>query len=110
MTKKRNTKLVYSTNPSYKPEGETQSEGHTLPPGQQQLGIRLDNKKRKGKVVTLITGFVGRSSDLKTLGKELRSRFGVGGSVKDSLILLQGDLREEAANFLRKNGYEVRVY
>ncbi|MEM9820650.1 MAG: translation initiation factor, partial [Bacteroidota bacterium] len=80
--KKNRTGIVFSTNPDYQYSyGEEDEEKQTSPPGEQKLRIFLDRKKRKGKEVTLITGFIGSDSALKDLGKFLKTKCGVGGSV-----------------------------
>ena len=95
---------VYSTNPNYAIDyGE--EEVVTLEPAKQNLRIMLDKKQRAGKKVTLITGFQGSEFDLAVLGKELKSACGVGGSVKDGEILLQGDFREKVLALLLQKGY-----
>jgi translation initiation factor 1 len=95
---------VYSTNPNYAFDyGE--EEVVTLEPAKQNLRIMLDKKQRAGKKVTLITGFQGSEFDLAILGKELKSACGVGGSVKDGEILLQGDFREKVMALLVQKGY-----
>ncbi len=95
--------IVYSTNPDFVFEDE--SPILTLEPAKQQLRIQLDRKQRAGKQVTLVTGFEGSAFDLAVLGKELKSACGVGGSVKDNTIILQGDFRDKALELLLKKGY-----
>ena len=95
---------VYSTNPDYAFDyGE--EEIVTLEPAKQNLRVILDKKQRAGKKVTLITGFQGSDFDHAILGKELKSACGVGGSVKDGEILLQGDFREKVLALLQEKGY-----
>ena len=69
--------VVYSTNPDYNYEMDDDEEQVTLEPSQQNLRVQLDRKNRGGKVVTLITGFVGTENDLKDLGKLLKTKCGV---------------------------------
>jgi len=97
--------VVYSTNPDFKYESEDEEETETLPKEKQALRISLDKRNRKGKAVTLITGFTGTSEDLETLGKFLKVKCGVGGSAKDGEIIVQGDLRNKVLELLQKEGY-----
>jgi translation initiation factor 1 len=99
--------FVYSTDPNFSYEPEPQEEQHTLPPAQQRLRLLLDTKQRAGKAVTLVIGFIGKTEDLEDLGKKLRNYCGTGGSVKDGEILIQGDQRSKALQFLQKHGYKV---
>lgn len=104
---KKRLNVVYSTNPDYQYETcEEEPEPDTLPKEQQALRIRLDRKNRGGKVVTLVTGFVGKEEDLKTLGKLLKTKCGVGGAAKEGEILVQGDFRQKVLEILLKEGFK----
>lgn len=97
--------VMYSTNPDFKYDTGEVEEDETLPNEKQPLRISLDKRNRGGKVVTLITGFVGKSDDLTSLGKLLKTKCGVGGSAKDGEIIVQGDLRAKVLEILQKEGY-----
>ena len=100
--------VVYSTASDFNYSYDDEKEDVTLSPNQQNLKVQLDKKQRAGKSVTLITGFVGSEEDLKLLGKMLKSACGVGGSVKDGEILIQGDFREKVMEKKKKEGYKVK--
>ena len=100
--------VVFSTNPDFEYENEQEETQETLPPQQQKLRVSLDKRNRKGKAVTLITGFVGTEDDLKSLGKMLKTKCGVGGSVKEGEILIQGDFREQVMKLLQQEGYKPK--
>lgn len=102
---KERLNVVYSTNPDYSYEVNEEEEQSTLPPAQQRLRVQLDRKNRGGKVVTLVTGFVGSDDDLKELGKLLKSKCGVGGSAKDGEIIVQGDFKQRVLELLKAEGY-----
>ncbi|HMM01300.1 MAG: translation initiation factor [Dysgonomonas sp.] len=97
--------VVYSTNPDFKYEKEGEEEQDTLPKEKQALRISLDKRNRKGKAVTLITGFIGTTEDMEELGKLLKVKCGVGGSAKDGEIIIQGDFRNKILELLQKEGY-----
>ena len=86
--------VVYSTNPDFNYDMDDD-----------HLRVSLDRKNRGGKVVTLITGFVGTENDQKELGKMLKSKCGVGGSAKDGEIIVQGDFKQKVIDLLIKEGY-----
>ncbi len=100
--------VVYSTNQDFQYENDIPEEEETLAPQQQDLRVMLDKKNRKGKAVTLVTGFVGADDDLKQLAKLLKSKCGVGGSSKGGEILIQGDFRDQVMQLLQKEGYKAK--
>ena len=113
MTNQQNRKsrdgVVYSTadNFEYTYNAADQNQ-QTLPPAKQNLKVLLDKKQRAGKKVTLITGYIGQEEDLKELGKKIKSKCGVGGSVKDGEILIQGDFRDRIIDLLLVDGYKAK--
>ncbi len=102
---KKRLNIVYSTNPDYHYQDEDSAQEETLPNEKQLLRVSLDKRNRKGKAVTLITGFIGTNDDLETLGKLLKTKCGVGGSAKDGEIIVQGDHRQKVLEILQKEGY-----
>ncbi len=105
---KEKKRVIYSTNPDFNYSYEEPAAAETLAPKQQDLRVWLDKKQRAGKAVTLITGFVGSEEDLKSLGSELKSLCGVGGSAKNEEIMIQGDHRDKVLAHLQKQGYGAK--
>ena len=96
--------LVFSTDRTMD-LSPVEEEIETLLPDAQRLKVKRDTSGRRGKVVTLIEGFVGSDEDLDELGRKVKKHCGVGGSVKDSQIIIQGDLTEKIRTFLIAQGY-----
>lgn len=105
---KKRDGMVFSTNPDFEFFQGGGDEQETLAPQQQNLKVFLDKKLRAGKQVSLVTGFVGKESDLNDLGKLLKTKCGVGGSVKDGEIIIQGDFRDKIVEILTKAGYKAK--
>jgi len=100
--------VVYSTNPDFDYTEQPAEDQNTLPNTQQKLRVTLDNKMRKGKTVTLVNGFIGKTDDLETLCKILKTKCGAGGSCKDGMILIQGNLKERVIAILTSEGYNAK--
>lgn len=98
--------FVFSTNTNFEYEKEEKTE--TLAPKNQFLEAHFSNKGRGGKTVTVITGFEGSEDDLKSLAKLLKTKCGVGGSVKDNEIIIQGNYRDKIMEILKKEGYNIK--
>lgn len=99
--------FVFSTNENFEFDSNPENE-ETLAPKHQRLEAHLDKKNRGGKVATIIKGFQGNEEDLKTLGKILKTKCGVGGAVKDNEIIIQGNFRDKVIQILQSEGYNVK--
>ena len=108
MSKKRPDRngIVYSTDPGFQP-GEDKVPEESLAPKQQRLKVRLDTRQRAGKAVTLVEGHVGPEAELEELGRKLKTHCGTGGSVKDGLIIIQGDQRDKITPWLIAKGFSA---
>lgn len=104
--KDKNSKLVYSTETGRVKEEKSKTE---IPTGDGIVRIRRETAGRNGKGVTTITGVPLAESELKELAKALKVACGVGGSVKEGIIEIQGDQREKIKTELEKRGYTVKL-
>ena len=103
--RKKRVGVVYSTNPNFAYEDEKEYDITTLPNNQQKLRVSIEKAGRAGKTVTLINGFVGTQADMGLLCKRLKQHCGVGGSVKDNVIIIQGDHKQKVLDILKKEDY-----
>lgn len=100
--------MVFSTDPDFNYDSFNDDEVETLPNNKQDLRIFLDKKNRAGKAVSIVNGFIGKDDDLNALGSALKKLCGVGGSVKDGEVLIQGDFRDKILAYLIKEGYKAK--
>ncbi|MFM2480003.1 stress response translation initiation inhibitor YciH [Celerinatantimonas sp. YJH-8] len=99
------SQLVYSTEQGrIKPEPEAEP----IPKGDGIIRIRRETKGRKGKGVTVLNGFGIPQEELKTIAKALKKHCGVGGSVKEYTIEIQGDQRLAIEKWLADHQYRFK--
>ena len=103
--RKKRVGVVYSTNTDFDYSEDTQDEAISLPKNQQKLRLYMERAGRGGKTVTIVKFFVGSEDDMVALCKLIKQKCGVGGSVKDGEIIIQGDHRERLLDILKKEGY-----
>ena len=106
MSNDKNSRLVYSTESGRIKEEKITP---TIPKGDGIVRIRRETAGRNGKGVTTITGIPVDEAELKNIAKALKQTCGVGGSVKDGVIEIQGDQREKIKADLEKRGYTVKL-
>jgi translation initiation factor 1 len=80
-----------------------------LPPQQQNIRVQATRAGKKGKTVTVITGFQHKPENLTKLLKELKNKCGTGGTVKDDVLEIQGDHRQKLVEILTSLGYKVKI-
>jgi translation initiation factor 1 len=79
------------------------------PRRQPVIALHRDSKGRAGKGVTVLRGLTLPEAELATLAKTLKQSLGVGGTVKNGVIEIQGQEREKIADVLKKLGYQVKI-
>ena len=105
INRKKRVGVVYSTNPDFEYSDDSQEETEILPKNQQKLRLSMERAGRGGKIVTLVKGYVGSEEDINALCKLLKQKCGVGGSIKDGEIIIQGDHRQRLVEILKNEGY-----
>lgn len=80
-----------------------------LPPHKQNLKVQTTRAGRKGKTVTVISGFQHQPETLAKLLKQLKAQCGSGGTVKEQNLEIQGDHRQKLVEILTKLGYKVKA-
>ena len=75
-----------------------------------ELEAHFSLKGRAGKPVVILKGFINLNRrDLKLLAKSIQSKLGIGGSVKNDTIILQGDKRNKLIEILKEEGFKLKV-
>lgn len=79
----------------------------SLPPSAQRLALRVESRK-KGKTVTVVSGFVLSPEDRKALARALKDACGAGGTDGEEAIEIQGDHRETLRAWFAERGWGLR--
>lgn len=79
------------------------------PVGDGKVRIRRETKGRKGKGVTLVEGLALTPADVDKLAREMKTRCGCGGSVKNGVIEIQGDQRQVILGFLAEKNMTAKI-
>jgi translation initiation factor 1 len=111
---KDNNRTVWSSGQGLPLSGVRKEESKTrkiisVPAHQQTIYLHRDSKGRGGKSVTLVKNLILSEEDMRELAKRLKQVCGSGGTVKDSIIEIQGEHREKVAEELKKIGYKVKI-
>lgn len=101
--------IVYSTNPDFLKEiNENYNEKEMQLPSNYVLKVRIEKKHRGGKLVTIVSGYIGPESGLKELEKKLKQKCGVGGTCKNGEIIIQGEHADKVVQLLNEFGYKAK--
>ncbi len=102
-----NSKIIYSTDNSVNIANDHPIENE-VNISEQKVRLHLD-RKRGGKVVTIVRGLIHDSDKMLSLTKELKKKCGVGGTYKEKEILIQGNKRDIVKGILIEKGYDVKL-
>ncbi|KAF3890492.1 MULTISPECIES: translation initiation factor [Nostocales] len=80
-----------------------------LPPEKQNVRVQATRAGRKGKTVTVITGFQTNQETLQALLKQLKTQCGTGGTIKENELEIQGDHKQKILELLIKLGYKAKI-
>ncbi|MDR1877375.1 MAG: translation initiation factor [Flavobacteriaceae bacterium] len=84
------------------------SEGAELFMQDEPIICKYEKKGRNGKPVTILENYNGSDEDIKILAKEIKSKLGVGGSIKDNTIIIQGNYRDKIMEILKDKGFNIK--
>jgi translation initiation factor 1 len=106
----KNSRVVWSSEPeAAKPSASSPAPvgGHP-PPHKQTARLSRTRQGRAGKTVILIEGLELSAEAFRDLAHDLRQALGTGGTVRDGVIEIQGDMRDRVADLLVARGYRVK--
>ncbi|MFW6264272.1 MAG: translation initiation factor [Cyanobacteriota bacterium] len=106
---KNNKRIAYQEFGAIANSAATERATPDLPPEKQDLRVQTSRKGRKGKTVTVVTGFQHSPDTLKAVLKKLKSQCGSGGTAKDDFLEIQGDHRDKLVEFLIQMGYKAKA-
>ena len=106
MAKRGNSKVVWSSDDGDLRKARDPKLKERLAGGG-RVKVRREVSGRRGKGVTTVSGVPLDDAGLRDLAGRLKKRCGVGGSVKDGVIELQGDHRDAVMEVLRAAGYDA---
>lgn len=107
--KKNNSgNIVYSTNKDFNFNQQDDGNEESLGADNQNLKVWLEKNSRGGKTVSIVKGYIGNDDDLTDLAKLLKTKCGVGGTVKNGEIIIQGDHRDKIIQILTSAGYKAK--
>lgn len=93
--------------PEEEPIKETKEEENREKTQKTPIRIVVDKKGRNGKVATILEGFTIDQKEVEALAKQIKQKFGVGGSVREGEILIQGDYREKVKKLLQDLNFKT---
>lgn len=105
------SKLIYTTDPEEAKRLREESGATPLrddPPSAQSIRVAIDRRRRKGKSVTVASGFRLTPATLEKVAKQLKQKCAAGGSSSGGEIEIQGEHVEKVAEMLRGMGYRVK--
>lgn len=72
------------------------------------IKVVVDKKGRNGKIATIIEGFEIPQAEVEEIAKNLKKKLGVGGSVREGEILIQGNHKDAVSNYLKGMKFSIR--
>lgn len=75
---------------------------------QQDIKIFIE-KRRYGKMVTIVEGINANDIDINDLARQLKTKCASGGTVKDGNIELQGDHKKKVQEALQELGFNIET-